>query len=64
MHAGKLAAEGTQLEFIWDEGGTIYADGLPPLTRMPVALVATAEKLFQVSPITHLFAGSYSSGAC
>lgn len=44
----KLAAEGHQLEFIWDEGGVIYADGVPPLTHLPVALVATAEKFYQV----------------
>lgn len=46
--AGKLAAEGQQLEFIWDEGGIIYADGMPPLTSLPVALVAAAEKFYQV----------------
>jgi hypothetical protein len=49
--AGKLAAQGQQLEFIWDEGGTIYRDGLPPLTHLPVALVATAEKLYQVGGV-------------
>lgn len=49
--AGKLAAQGQQLEFIWDEGGTIYRDGLFPLTKLPVALVATAEKLYQVSGV-------------
>jgi hypothetical protein len=47
--AAKLAAAGTRLEFIWDEGGEIYAGGLPPVTSLPVALVATAEKLDQVT---------------
>lgn len=46
--AAKLAASGTRLEFIWDEGGMIYAEGMPPFTHLPVALVATAEKFYQV----------------
>lgn len=46
--AAHLAAKGQCVEFIWDEGGIIYADGVPPLTRLPVALVATAEKFYQV----------------
>jgi len=46
--AAKLKADGQQLEFIWDEGGIISAQGVPPFTHMPVALVATAEKYYQV----------------
>lgn len=59
--AGKLAAQGQQLEFIWDEGGTIYRDGLFPLTKLPVALVATAEKLYQEVAVTIHASGGHSS---
>jgi hypothetical protein len=48
--AAKLAASGAHLEFIWDEGGMIIAEGMPPFTHLPVALVATAEKFYQVGP--------------
>lgn len=34
-----------QLEMVLDEGGVIIEDGLPPLTRTPIALVGTAEKV-------------------
>ncbi len=34
-----------QLDFVIDEGGVIIRDGLPPLTRVPIALVGTAEKV-------------------
>jgi hypothetical protein len=46
--AAKLASNGKRLEFIWDEGGTIFAGGMPPFTHLPIALVATAEKFYQV----------------
>lgn len=47
-NAAHLAAKGQRLEFIWDEGGVIWSQGMPPLTRLPLALVATAEKFYQV----------------
>jgi hypothetical protein len=46
--SGLLAQRGVELEFIWDEGGCIYSTGVRPFTSRPVALVATAEKLYQV----------------
>ena len=43
--AGLLAAEGTQLEYVLDEGSPLLADGLAPfMTDRAVALVGTAEK--------------------
>jgi hypothetical protein len=30
---------------VLDEGGVVISDGLAPLTRMPIALVGTAEKV-------------------
>ena len=47
-NAAHLASKGQRLEFIWDEGGLIWSQGMPPLTRLPLALVATAEKFYQV----------------
>jgi hypothetical protein len=44
--AKHLAAQGVRLEFIVDEGTGIAMDGLPPLFKAPVALVATAEKAY------------------
>ena len=40
-----LEEGGVQLDFVIDEGGVIIRDGLPPLTRVPIALVGTAEKV-------------------
>lgn len=40
-----LQEGGVQLDFVIDEGGVIIRDGLPPLTRVPIALVGTAEKV-------------------
>jgi hypothetical protein len=51
--AAKLQSEGVSLDFIWDEGGTVYSEGVPPFTHLPVALVATAEKLYQASAGWH-----------
>lgn len=40
-----LQQRGVKLDFVLDEGGFIIQDGLPPLTRTPLALVGTAEKV-------------------
>lgn len=51
--AGLLAAEGTQLEYVLDEGSPLLADGLAPfMTDRAVALVGTAEKV-RASLIRH-----------
>jgi hypothetical protein len=44
--AAELASRGVKLEFVVDEGTSIVMDGLPPLYSSPVALVATAEKVY------------------
>ena len=49
--AGLLAAEGTQLEYVLDEGSPLLADGLAPfMTDRAVALVGTAEKVHNPDP--------------
>ena len=40
-----LQEAGMQLEYIFDEGGTVLIDGVKGLTTTPVALVGTAEKV-------------------
>lgn len=40
-----LEERGVVAEFIFDEGGTIIEDGLPPFVRSQVALIGTAEKV-------------------
>ena len=39
-----LAADGRRFHLILDEGGVIVAGGLPPIVRVPVALIGVAEK--------------------
>jgi hypothetical protein len=46
MIAAELASRGVKLELVVDEGTCIVMDGLPPLYSSPVALVATAEKVY------------------
>lgn len=43
--AKTLADEGVQLDCILDEGGVILADGFKPFTKVPIALIGTAEKV-------------------
>jgi hypothetical protein len=62
LHAALLAARGvTELAFVWDEGGVVYASGLQPFTAEPVALVATAEKYYQTVAVTLHSGGGHSS---
>lgn len=41
-----LAARGVQLEVVIDEGSGVVMDGVPPLFNSPMALLATAEKVY------------------
>lgn len=59
--AARLEASGVELEMIWDEGSGILADGVPPFTRAPVALLATSEKSYQTVQVTLSSAGGHSS---
>ena len=52
-----LHEAGVQLDYIFDEGGTVLIDGVRGLTTTPVALVGTAEKvspLFIAETLTNL----------
>jgi hypothetical protein len=41
---------------VLDEGGVVISDGLSPLTRMPIALVGTAEKVccYLIYPVSRV----------
>lgn len=39
-----LAADARRFDLILDEGGVIVGDGLPPIVRVPIALIGVAEK--------------------
>lgn len=61
-HIAKLLSErGVTLEVVVDEGGVILEDGVAPLTRHPVALVATAEKVYSSIQVELASAGGHSS---
>ena len=43
--AERFKGQGIEFEHVLDEGGTILTDGIKSLTRTPVGLVGTAEKV-------------------
>jgi hypothetical protein len=60
--ADALATRGVQLEVVIDEGGGVVMDGVPPLFSSPMALVATAEKVYvqlEVGTITITATATY-----
>ncbi|GIL59795.1 hypothetical protein Vafri_14522 [Volvox africanus] len=42
--ADLLARRGVMVDMVYDEGGSVGADGFPPYTTRPIALIGTAEK--------------------
>lgn len=56
-----LQSQGVQLEFVLDEGGVVISDGLPPLTKTPIALVGTAEKDYSVIEVSVSSEGGHAA---
>lgn len=43
--AEKMRVEGKRVAIVWDEGLVLLSDGLGQLTKTPVAMIGTAEKV-------------------
>lgn len=56
--ADGLRRQGVKLEFIMDEGGTVLRDGLKGITDIPVAVVATAEKVMLWNELDSFYAAA------
>ncbi|KAG2445338.1 hypothetical protein HYH02_008803 [Chlamydomonas schloesseri] len=59
--AALLASRGVKVDMVFDEGGSIGADGYPPYSTRPVALVGLAEKGYATILVQVSAAGGHSS---